>query len=90
MQRSILRHRRQSFEELGIDALDQVIALLIDLVDVPLHLSDSSVGSVGAACLIFFVPEVEVGTVLLADQFFQRVMPRLLRDSRFVPLPYPL
>jgi hypothetical protein len=52
------------FEESAVDGFDEVIAALVEDVDVALDLSDASVGGAGFAGLVLFVPEVEVGTMM--------------------------
>ncbi len=51
-----------------VDLFDEVVSPLVDAVDRVLHLRDARVGSVGAAGVVFFVPQVEVGEVLRANE----------------------
>lgn len=55
---------RRLLEEHGVDLLDVVVALLVELVDGVLDGGKAGVGGAGAAGLILLVPEVEVGAML--------------------------
>ena len=58
-------------EEAFVDALDEIVAALVDPVDGVLDFGDAVVGHVGAAGFVFFVPEVEIGAVLGEDEVEQ-------------------
>ncbi len=60
--------RSGELKEQLIDLFDEVISLLVEPVDGMFHLSDAGIGDVRAASRILFVPEVEVGKVLRADE----------------------
>ena len=60
--------RTCELEQELVDLLDEIVALLVEAVDGVLDLGDAGVGDVGRARGVFFVPEVEVGQVLGADQ----------------------
>ena len=55
-------------EEEEVDLLDEVVAKLIEAVDLVLDVRDVGVRYVGTAGLVFLVPEIEVGAVLAQDQ----------------------
>src|SRR4051794_10530096 len=60
---AILLHCAQHF---AIDALDQVVAALIELVDAALGRGDLVV--ITCTCLVLLVPELDVGAGELGDQ----------------------
>ena len=51
-----------------VDLLGEVVAELVEAIDVLLDLDDGGVGGVGVAGFIFAVPEVVVGAVLVEDE----------------------
>ena len=51
-----------------VDLLGEVVAALVEAIDVVLDLDDGGVGGVGVAGLVFAVPEIVVGTVLVEDE----------------------
>jgi hypothetical protein len=55
-------------EEDGVDLLDEVVAELVEAIDVVFDFGDVVVGGDGVAGLVFTVPEVEVGHVLAEDE----------------------
>ncbi len=60
--------RAGELQEKLIDLFDEVIPLLVQAVDGVLDLRDARIGRVGRAGGIFFMPEIEVGQVLRADE----------------------
>ena len=61
----------REMQEGDVDLLGQVVAELVEAVDVVLDLDDSVVGGVGVAGFIFAVPEVVVGAVLVEDELVE-------------------
>ena len=59
--------RRQRFDQVVIQPLDQVVALLIELVDRPLDIRQIGIACHGAAGNVFLVPEAKVLLVLKAN-----------------------
>lgn len=57
-----------------VDAFDEVVAVLIEGVDLPLDGGDDTVGGGGVPRHILLVPESEVGAVLLFDEARERVV----------------
>jgi hypothetical protein len=55
-----------------VDLLGEVVAELVEAVDVVLDLDDSVVGGLEVAGLVFAVPEVVVGAVLVQDELVER------------------
>ena len=51
-----------------VDLLGEVVAELVEAIDVLLDLDDGGVGGVGVAGFIFAVPEIVVGAVLVEDE----------------------
>ena len=58
----------RELDEGDVDLLGEVVAKLVDAIDVVLYLDDGGVRGFGVAGLIFAVPEVEVGAVLIEDE----------------------
>ncbi len=58
-------------EEGGIDLLGEVVAELVEAVDLVLDVGDGGVGGAGVAGFVFAVPEVEVGAVLVEDDLVE-------------------
>ena len=54
-------------EESEVDLLGEVVAELVEAVDVVLDVDDGGVGGVGIAGGVFAVPEVVVGAMLIED-----------------------
>jgi len=63
---------RRGFEEGAVDAFNEVVALLIEAVDVALDGDHGFAGDVRGAGTVFCVPEIEVGAVVLDDEFVER------------------
>ena len=59
------------FEEGDVDAFDEVVALLVEAVDVVLDGNHGFAGDVWGAGLVFGVPEIEVGTVVVEDELVE-------------------
>ena len=57
------RQDGHQFQEGNVDLLGEVVAKLVEAVDVVLDLDDGGVGGVGVACIVFAVPEFKVGAV---------------------------
>lgn len=72
VERRGVRLCRRGFEEGDVDALDQIIAELVESVDGVLDVYHGAVGGQRGAGLVFAVPEIEVGAVLVEDEGFQR------------------
>jgi hypothetical protein len=68
MERSFGVLRACEGEEELVHLFDEVVALLVEAVDGVFDLDDARVGDVGAAGDVFFMPEIEVGQVLGADE----------------------
>jgi len=51
-----------------VELLDEVVALLVEAVDGTLDLGDASVGGVGRAGVVLFVPEIKVGAVMVLEE----------------------
>ncbi len=62
----------ESCEEGDVDLLGEVVAALVEAIDVVLDLDDGGVGGVGIAGFVFAVPEVVVGAVLVEDELVRR------------------
>ena len=62
---------RHGLEEGDVDALDEVVAELVEVVDVAFDGDHGFASDVRGAGLVFGVPEVEVGTVLLEDELVE-------------------
>jgi len=56
-----------------VDLLGEVVAELVEAVDGTFGRGEGSVGGERVAGLVFAVPEVEVGAVLVEDDLLQRV-----------------
>jgi len=54
-------------QEFDVDLLGEIVAELVEAVDVVLDFDDGAVGGVGVAGIVFTVPEVVVGAVLVKD-----------------------
>jgi len=54
-------------EEGDVDLLGEVVATLIEAIDVVLDFDDGTVGGLGIAGGVFAVPEFVVGAVLVED-----------------------
>ena len=76
--------RGKSFQHSGIDAFDQVVAVLVQAVDVALGLDDGCVGGVGISGLVFPVPEIKISAVLLEDERINRCTPD--HDGLMMPI----
>src|SRR5665647_117609 len=61
-----------SVENFIIDLLDEIVAALIELVDVPLRRRDLMI--VAGACLVLLVPELDVGARELGDERPDRLL----------------
>ena len=57
----------RKFQESDVDLLGEVVAELVEAVDVVLDVDDGGVGGVGIAGGVFAVPEVVVGAMLIED-----------------------
>ena len=68
VQRSVVVLGGGLFDQREVDALGEVVAALVQAVDVVLHFGDDLVGGEGVARFVFAMPEVEVGVVLLEDE----------------------
>ena len=62
---------RGEVEEGNVDLFGEVVAGLVEAVDVVLGFDDGVVGGVGVAGVVFAVPEVEVGAVLIEDELIE-------------------
>ena len=60
------------FKQGDVDLLGEVVAALVEAVDVVLDLDDGGVGGVGVAGVVFTVPEVVVGSVLVEHELGKR------------------
>ena len=58
-------------EEGDVNLLGQVVAELVEAVDVVFDSDDGGVGGVGVAGFVFAVPEVVVGAVLVEDELVE-------------------
>ena len=85
--------RRQLRHNRVVEPLDQIVPLLVQLVDGPLHRRQIGVAGIGAAGDVLLVPKAEVLLVLEADQAKKslvRVVDLLLvpaRHRRLVQFP---
>lgn len=61
----------RELEEGGVDSLDEIIAELVEAIDVVFDLDDGGVGRVGIAGVVFAVPEVVVGLMLIEDELVE-------------------
>lgn len=61
----------RELEEGDVDLLGEVVAELVEAVDVVLDLDDGVVGGLGVACFVLAVPEVVVGAVLVEDELVE-------------------
>ena len=60
-----------SCEEGDVDLLGEVVAELVEAIDVVLDVDDGGVGGVGVAGFVFAVPEIVVGAVLVEDELVE-------------------
>jgi hypothetical protein len=58
-------------EEGDVDLLGEIVATLVEAIDVVFDLDDGVVGGAGVAGFVFAVPEVVVGLVLVEDKLFE-------------------
>jgi hypothetical protein len=58
----------REFEEGDVDLFGEIVAALVEAVDVVLDFDDGVVGGDGVAGVVFAVPEVVVGDVLVEDE----------------------
>ena len=72
VERDGLGLRGRGFEERDVDALDQVVAELVEGVDGVLDVDHGAAGGQRGTGLVFAVPEIEVGAVLVQDEGFER------------------
>jgi len=72
-------------QEPEIDLFDQVIATLVEAVDSAFDTGDIGVGGLGVTGLVFFVPEVEVFTMLGGNEGEKLAGGRGLRSVGLVP-----
>jgi len=63
---------RRKVQEGFVDDLGEVVAELVEAIDVVLDMNDGGVGGVGVAGFIFAVPEIVIGAVLVEDDLFER------------------
>jgi hypothetical protein len=56
-------------EEVDVDLLGEVVAELVEAIDVVLDADDGGVGGVGVASFVFAMPKIVVGAVLVEDKF---------------------
>ena len=61
----------RELEEGGVDSLDEIVAELVESIDVVFDLDDGGVGGVGIASVVFAVPEVVVGLMLIEDELVE-------------------
>lgn len=57
-----------------IDLLGEIVAELVEAIDAVLDLGDGMVGSVRSPSLIFAVPEIVVGLVLIEDKVIKGIV----------------
>lgn len=50
-----------------VQLFDPIVSLLVQTIDRSFDLGDTSIGHVGIACDVFFVPELKIKSVLLAN-----------------------
>ena len=60
-------------EESEVDLLGEVVAELVEAIDVVLDVDDGGVGGVGVAGGVFAVPEIVVGAMLIEDELGEGV-----------------
>ncbi len=60
-----------SCEESDVDLLGEVVAELVEAIDVVLDVDDGGVGGVGVAGFVFAVPEIVVGAMLVEDELVE-------------------
>ena len=72
VERRGVRLCRRGFEEGDVDALDEVVAELVEGVDGVLDVDHGAAGGQRGTGLVFAVPEIEVGAVLVQDEGFER------------------
>lgn len=58
-------------EEGDVELFGEVVATLVEAIDVVLDFDDGAVGGVGVAGLIFAVPQIIVGLVLVEDELIE-------------------
>jgi len=71
VERGRLRLRWRGFKQRDVDALDEVVAELVEGVDGVLDLNHGAVGGQRGAGLVFAMPEIEVGTVLFKHELIE-------------------
>lgn len=59
---------RGDFKQSEVELLGEVVTELVEAVDVALDLGDGLVRGMGIACVVFAVPEIEVGLVLVKNE----------------------
>jgi len=64
---------REAVQQGLVDLLGEVVAELVEAVNGTLGVGEARVGGERIAGLVFAVPEVEVGAVLVEDELLQRV-----------------
>ena len=62
---------RRKLQEGDVDLLGEVVAELVEAIDVVFDADDGGVGGVGVAGLVFAVPEIVVGAVLVEDELVE-------------------
>jgi len=62
----------RELKEGDVDLLGEVVAELVEAIDVVLDADDGVVGGVGVAGFVFAVPEIVVGAVLVEDELRER------------------
>jgi hypothetical protein len=58
-------------EEGDVDLLGEVVAKLVEAIDLMLAMDDGGVGGLGVTRFVFAVPEIEVGTMLIEDELVE-------------------
>lgn len=58
-------------EETDVDALDEIVAELVERIDITLAGDDGRVGGLGVAGGVFAMPEIEVGAMLVEDKLVE-------------------
>jgi len=71
----------QGIKQKLVKALHEIVALLVEAVDVVFDLGDGLGRGFGVAGLVFLVPEIEVGPVQAEGQRIRRILFRKRRRS---------
>ena len=78
--------RGRGFQEHDIDSLGEIVAELVEGIDGVLDLDHGAIGDERGAGLIFTVPKIEVRTVLVKNEGFQRIAGGKKRSVGVVPV----